>query len=165
MDKPYPYEKKKKLAERIGRIKKKDDLKAIFSIIKEENKSLATSNNDNGIFMMFHNLSNSTYYRIEKHIRQINIQNQEISESASETSEKKTYKPYTIDDFPAQEKLSPKLKYSNKEKNLIKRQRYNDNITDEAPGKTVIYCDFQVENTTDSEIYSETIPEISVSKK
>lgn len=119
----------------------------IYDIIKKENQSLATSSNENGVFMMFHDLSNPTYHEIEKFLDK-RKKNRTVSQS--DTSEKLEYKPYTQEEFPAQENLAPKLKYSNKEKNLIKRQWYNENMSTEE--SQVVYCDFQVENTTDSEI-------------
>lgn len=148
MDKPYPYEKKKKLATRIGRIRKKEDMKLIFNIIKEDN-NVNPSCNDNGIFMLFNSLNDKTYYRLEKALLDINSRNK--SEILSENSEKKEYIPYATDDFPAQEKLNPKLRYSNREKNLIKRQRHDENINSENSKDNVIYCDFNIDHTEDSE--------------
>jgi len=137
----YPFEQKKKLANKISKIKKKNDLITIYNIIRDENKNLNHSNNDNGIFMMFHNLSNQTYYKLDEFLQS------RKTTTLSDTSDKSEYKPYSIEEFAGQDKLSPKLKYSNREKNLIKRQRYNENTND----SDVIYCDFNIVNTEESE--------------
>jgi hypothetical protein len=84
---------------------------------------------------------------------------QTTANSLSEDSNgcRKEYNPYTPEEFPAQDGLCPKLKYSNHEKNLIKRQRYDNNINSENNKDNIVYCDFDVSNIQDSE--SDTRPE------
>lgn len=179
MNKLYSHDKKVKLANRISKIKKKRDLLKIFEIIYEDNQSL--TNNKNGIFMYFHKLNNDTYYKLDAYLKQINSKENYYTESATsptmtdksegQQSEKYIsesqlsddsgdhtssshnksveYKPYTQDEFPSQKGISPKFKYSNKEKNLIKRKRYDNNIN--APDENVVYCEFDINNITESD--------------
>lgn len=135
----YSHERKKKLANTIGKLKKRDNLIKILTIIKENNPDLETSNNNNGVFMMFHNLNDKTYEKIEEFLKE--LKSKSTSESLSETSEKIEYQPYAMDEFPSQDVLSPKLKYSNKEKNIIKRKKYTDLLTSDE-NKDVIYKEY-----------------------
>lgn len=123
----YTHEKKKKLAERISKLKKNEHKIRVYEIIQEENKQV--SSNENGIFMLFHNLSDETYDRLEKYLRQLRIKGK--TDTMSDTSEKLEYKPYSVDDFPSQEKLSPKYRYSNREKTLVRKRRYSEAISEE----------------------------------
>lgn len=128
MEKKYSYEEKKKLANKISKIKKKGDLVKIFQIIYGENQSV--TENNNGFFMFFHKLSDPTYVKIDIFLKQLNKKRiEESSETLS--SEKKEYRPYTEEDFPSQKGICPKLKFSNKEKNLIKRRIYDKNMNNQ----------------------------------
>lgn len=159
----YSHKKKEKLANRISKIKRKKELVKIFEIIRNENDTV--TENNNGLFMYFHNLKYDTYIKIEKYLALLDKQilhysdNTIISEDSQNNNctntdtAQKEYKPYTTDDFPSQREFSPKLKYSNKEKNLIKRQRYDDNINSENNiNESILYCNFNVSNLTDSDI-------------
>ena len=120
----FSHERKKKLAEKLSNIRHQKDLVNIFEIICLENPNI--SENNNGMFMLFNNFSNETYYKLEKYISI--MQNRKADKTLSnseEHSDKMKYIPYSHDEFPDQAQLSPKLKYSNKEKNIIKRQRYD----------------------------------------
>ena len=147
----FPHKRKEKLAAKISKIKRKKDLVKIFEIIREDSSTV--TENNNGMFMYFHNLKYETYIKLEKYISQTNQQNYSTSTNSEESTHKKEYKPYTIDDFPSQQNFSPKLKYSNKEKNLIKRQQYDDNINIEnKTNESILYCNFDVSNLTDSDV-------------
>ena len=70
--KPYTYEKKKKLANKISEIRKKHILCEIFDIILTNNPNLLGENqfqaNRNGIFVYFHNLVDKTYHQINTYL-------------------------------------------------------------------------------------------------
>jgi hypothetical protein len=169
MGKPYTHDKKVKLANKISKVKKKSDMIKIFEILYEDNQSL--KENKNGIFMYFHKLNNKTYHKLDTYLKQINSKENYYTESVtSPTSEKlisesqltedsescnsssytksTEYKPYTQDEFPSQKGISAKFKYSNKEKNLIKRKRYDDHIN--TRDENIIYCEFDVNNVKES---------------
>lgn len=124
MEEVYSYEKKKKLADRISKLKRKQDMVNILEIIYQDNKDI--TENQNGLFMFFHNLDNSTYYKIENYLKTL------VKKKSEDTTSDKEYTSYEKSEFPDQETLSPKLKYSNKEKNIIKRQRYEDKLNSES---------------------------------
>ena len=121
----FSHERKKKLAEKLSNIRNQKDLVNIFEIICSENPNI--SENNNGMFMLFNNFNNETYYKLEKYISIIQNRKTDktLSNNSEEHSDKMKYTPYSHDEFPDQAQLSPKLKYSNKEKNIIKRQRYD----------------------------------------
>ena len=49
--------------------------------------------------------------------------------------------------------MSPKLKYSNRERNLIKRKRYDQTLMEEN-GSDVVYCRINVENATETDVHT-----------
>ena len=147
----YSHERKKKLANKISKITNKKDQVKLFEIIYTDNKSI--TENNNGLFMFFHKMSNETYIKLEKELRRINKKKKYYSDSINSdtySTEKREYKPYTQDDFPAQKGISPKLKYSNKEKNLLKRHRYDKNINMDN-NFSVVYTKFDVSVMSDSD--------------
>lgn len=146
----YTHDKKKKLAEKISKIKKKEVLVKIFEIIYADNKNI--TENNNGLFMFFHKLQDSTYEKLENYIKELNNKrqlNKSTTLTESDSTEKKEFIPYSKDEFPAQDGMGPKLKFSNKEKNLIKRKRYDKYISNES-GKDTMYHSFDP-SLTDSE--------------
>ncbi len=131
----FSHEKKKRLAEKISKLKRKEDMVRITEIIYEDNKEI--TENQNGIFMMFHKLKPKTYQRIEEYIESLSKKScdEYITSSESNVFDKKEFVSYSKTDFPGQENLVSKLKYSNKEKNMIKRQRYGEIVRDIIEGK------------------------------
>lgn len=152
MEATYSYEKKKRLAERISKVKRKEDMVKIFEIIYQDNKNI--TENQNGLFMFFHKLNDSTYHKIDLFLRSTTKKKTSDDNTTSECKSESTkgYTSYVKNDFPDQESLNPKLKYSNREKNLIKRQRYDDHLNSEHNSDGgVVYKKFDVNITSDSE--------------
>lgn len=141
----YTHDKKKKLAEKISKIRRKDIMIKIFEIIYADNKDI--TQNANGVFMFFHKLKDTTYEKIEDHLKKCEAQRKRklnadgSSPCDSDSTEQREFVPYTQEEFPGQEGMSPKLKFSNKEKNLIKRKRYDRSLTNETKND-VKYCEF-----------------------
>src|SRR5690606_12736853 len=100
----------------------KEDLVKVAEIICQENPSV--TENSNGIFMFFHKFSNDTYIKLEEYVDQICQRDKSVNDSDS-CSTPTTYYSQEVDDFPSQDGISPKLKFSNKEKNVVKRRRYD----------------------------------------
>jgi hypothetical protein len=145
----YTHNQKENLAEQIQKIKKKKDLINIINIIMNDPNVKSKLNTDdqpfvensNGLHMFFHLLDTSTYQKIEKVINNINNSNT-ISESntqSQDSDKQRDYRPYFHDEFPSERNMSPKLRYSNREKSLMKRRKYNKDINNEEE-----YCDFNV---------------------
>ena len=143
----YTNERKKRIADRLSKITNKRDLVKIFEIIKDNNDGVTETGG--GMYMYFHKLRNDQYANIEKELKRVNKKKKYYNDSES-MSEKNEYTPYVKDEFPSQEGVSPKLKYSNREKNLIKKRRYTKNINLDNDSDTT-YAKFDITTFTDSE--------------
>lgn len=141
----YTYEYIKDLGNKISNIKNKKDLAKIIMLIHNETKQ-DLSSNDNCIYMFFDNLSNETYEKIEIIIN--DYYNKQSLKDNNINKQKKEYVPYFSDEFTSNTGIGPKLKFSNKEKNLIKRQRYDKSINIDTTD--VIYKNFDITTLTDS---------------
>lgn len=119
----YPHSKKKKLADVISKIKKKEDLSVIAKIIKKDGVNITS--NQNGLFLVFNNLSDEAYVEIENYIKLIKKSSKsETSDTSSDIIKK--HIPYYNDDIIENQEI----KYTNKERNIIKRQRYEQMMSD-----------------------------------
>ncbi len=126
MSEPYPYSKKKKLAAILSKLTKKTDKVAAMNIIAEDS-SVNITENQNGLFFIFDDLSDSTYYKLE--ICLANLKKIQITSSdclSDNSSDKKTYTSYFNEDAIT----TQDIKYTSKERNIIKRQRYENIIND-----------------------------------
>ena len=119
--------------------------------------------NVNGLFLFFHTLEDPTYHEIDAFLKSLaKKKSADDSATISDTkSDTKEYTSYTKSDFPDQESLNSKLKYSNKEKNIIKRQRYDDYINNESNEN--IYQKFSVDPKSDPES-SPSCDDLAISK-
>jgi hypothetical protein len=144
-DNTYPHDKKKRLAERIAKLKRKEDMIKIAEIIRQDNKNI--TENQNGLFMFFHAMNDETYIKIDSYLKSLTKKKSSDENTTSENKSDKEFTSYTQNDFPDQEKLNAKLKYSNKEKNIIKRQRYDDYINSE--NNDNIYQKFNVDQESE----------------
>ena len=114
----FDHSKKMEIKKKIEKIKKKEYLIDIFKIITSHTQHY--SENNNGVFMFFHDLSDEIYEKVENYVNNIyklykttnnsaNIFNSEISETLNETSESQIDKELT-----------------NKEKNIFRRKKYEE---------------------------------------
>lgn len=139
---PYSYEKKKRMAETISKLKK-NDMREILKIIYEDNKNI--TENQNGLFMLFNKLDNTTYCKIDNYLKLI----KKKKNNNQTTSENKTQDENSSVEH---DQLDPKLKYSNKEKNIIKRQRYDSQLNSENNSDSrIVYKKFDVSILSDSD--------------
>lgn len=150
--KEYSYLEKKKLADKISKVKNKEDLVKLYSIVAKNN---AIMENNNGIFMYFHDLDNKIYQKIENELKIINKKyiysfdsDKNISEESSEKRKKKMYKPYVNDEFPLQKGICPKLKLNNREKNIWLKNQHDKYMKND--NSDVIYTKFDVSILTNS---------------
>jgi hypothetical protein len=79
MNTAFDYIAKKQIIERINQLSRKSDFINVFNIIKKYNKNLNFSENENGIYIMFHNLSNETYSNLNKYLNDHLLPNQDYS--------------------------------------------------------------------------------------
>lgn len=113
------YDIIKKLAKRINRIKEKNHLIAIINIIKTMNPSVSITENENGMFIKFNTLTPQTYIKLDNYIHK-NLPKKLSDESETFTTSE--YIPYSPDETNTS---YDKYKLSNREKTLIKKQKYS----------------------------------------
>jgi hypothetical protein len=102
---------RRKIVNKINRLKEKKDFITIFNIIQLElGKNISI--NRNGIFFNINVLSDSSIEKIESFLIT-------ISEIVTESETKIKYQPYSVDELENVNKLGPKL--SNQEKSIIKK--------------------------------------------
>jgi hypothetical protein len=126
----YDYSKKLQLVKKINKIKKKDYLLNIFKIILKDNKDF--SENNNGVFIFFHNLTDETYEKLEMYVNYIfklhhkNL-NTELSDSIRNSDIISSIAIGNIGDNKKEIHIASNL--SNKEKSLLRRKKYEEYIT------------------------------------
>ena len=129
MNNPYSFTKKKKLAEKIMKIQNKDQLLKIKKIIFDENPSLSVVKNSTGILLYFQNLKTSTYYKLENYISNNTLKKCIKKMNNIESIENTIFSDLNVS---SSENLSivkqSEYKYSNKEKNIIKRKNYEETL-------------------------------------
>lgn len=125
----YSFEKKQKLADKINAIRDKPTLKKIRTIILSENPSVTARKNSNGYLMYFQNYTDNTYKKIEKLLNKIEID--KIEQQAKSITETSDQYMMSSDDPDTDYTISrTRLRYSNRERRLIKRQQYEDIISE-----------------------------------
>ena len=124
----FNYELKKELAKEIEKIKKKKYLLNILKIIFENEPNKKFIENDNGIFMFFHNYKNETYIKIKNYIKKIKNNKKNTTSEDSITLSENKYIPYESDNANMSNLKINSIRLSNKEKNLIKRKVFSNNL-------------------------------------
>lgn len=161
--KKYTHDKKKRLADKISKLKKKSDLVKIFEFIYEENQDV--TENNNGVFMCFHNLSDETYMKIENYLNKevkkrelINtfetLDNDDKKELISQSESNTQEDLYTNIEKNSN---SSKFKLSNKEKIIVKRIQYDNTLSNEMKENNNTF--------TESDRFSENMKQESPNKK
>ena len=120
----YDYSKKTILVKKINKIKKKEYLINIFKIIIKDNKDF--SENNNGIFIFFHNLTDETYEKLELYVNYIyklhfKNNNSELSDTIKNSD--------IISTLENKKEILLSNNLSNKEKSLLRRKKYEEYIT------------------------------------
>ena len=118
------------MVRKINKIKKKDYLINIFKIILKDNKDF--SENNNGVFIFFHNLADETYEKLEMYVNYIfklhqKNTNSELSDSIKNSDIISTITTGINSDNKKEIHISNNL--SNKEKSLLRRKKYEEYIT------------------------------------
>lgn len=124
----YPKIKKEILKNKIEKIRNKIVLANIFLIIESENNDIMSNStvNSNGIHMLFNNLAYDTYIQLERYISRYERNRQkEISEMQNSDDLRYSDSMNAHNSSEYAETSMSKLKYSNKEKMLIRRCEYD----------------------------------------
>ena len=118
----FDHAKKMELVKKINKIKKKEYLIEIFKILTSETNDY--SDNNNGVFIFFHNLSDDTYEKVEIYVNNIYKLHKQINTSAnifnSELSDINQNISETIEISNNDKNLS------NKEKMIMRRKKYEE---------------------------------------
>ena len=118
----FDHAKKMELVKKINKIKKKEYLIDIFKILTTETNDY--SDNNNGVFIFFHNLSDDTYEKVETYVNNIYKLHKQINTSAniynSELSDINQNISETIEISNNDKNLS------NKEKMIMRRKKYEE---------------------------------------
>lgn len=120
--KKYDYTKKMELVKKIQKIKKSEYLINIFKIIKSHSKKYNI--NSNGIFVMFHDLSDDAYENIENYVNSIYKLHKKslniVNIYDSEYSENQIIQSILSDTI----EIDNEKNLSNKEKVIMRRKKY-----------------------------------------
>ncbi len=126
MNNSFDYHKKVDLAKKINKITKKKHLINIFNIISSDNAEF--TENDNGVFILFHNLSTETYIKIENYVNDVYFKhnqkkiNNELTNNTIENTELSDSNISNASNNKNNNNLS------NKEKIIFKRKKYEQYI-------------------------------------
>ncbi len=130
MNKIYSYEDIEKLSQKIQKIKRKKNLEDIRDIIINNNPNLNVTENSNGIYLCFNQLTNDTFLKVDKYVKKyMEIENNKKNSTdvaitmTSTIEEEKKVTSYIQENYLFDD--NSRLKYSNKEKNLIKKRLYD----------------------------------------
>lgn len=122
----YPFEKKKKLVDKLGKLTVPCDLFAVKKIIQDNNEVIKDMFNSNGYFVHFHNLSYDTYIKLSDFIKKKELQELKKTESElcgnSESDENVMMKVQTGG------YVSKKLRLTNTENHMLNRAKYEKEL-------------------------------------
>ena len=127
MSKIYSYDDMEKLSHKIQRIKRKKNLEDIRDIILNNNKNIKITENSYGIYLCFNQLSNDTFIKLEKYVKkyfELEASNKKTSSFTIPLSSHNDEDKYSNNENYLYDGNS-RLKFSNKEKNLIKKRLYD----------------------------------------
>lgn len=126
----YPSEKKKRLANKISRMRNKNNLKRIRKILFDENPQLDVSKNKTGQLMFFQNCTYETYVKLEKFVTL--LEEKKLSKSMKESDSIRQTLSSEMDDTTVTDYTTSRtrLRYSNHEKKLIRRKKYEKIISE-----------------------------------
>lgn len=114
----YSYDDMEKLSQQIQKIKNKQALENIRDIIIDNNKNINITENSRGIYLCFNQLSNETYIKLDKYIKK-------YFDNLKEDNDTSEYPSIITSHDGSNYDNNSKLKFSNKEKNLIKKRLYD----------------------------------------
>lgn len=132
----YTFDKKKKLLEKINKLKSKSNFEQVKKIIQDKNPELESMKNQNALFLSFNNLSNDTYLELSDYLDRVEkLRLKQMKEEIMETSEAVSDDD-TFTNNNSDKNISKKLRLTNTESHIINRVKYekelkkNENMTD-----------------------------------
>lgn len=122
--KKYTFQEKKKINDKINKLKKigeKKDFIVIGKLIRKSLKRKEITEKTNGIWFDLSLVDNLTIHKIDKYIKKVFKEYEGIALDSDSIDH--LYIPYYIDPTSVRTRIGPK--FSKKEKNLINRFRNN----------------------------------------
>lgn len=125
----FSFERKQRLAAKINDMRDKTVLKKIKDIIFANNPNITARKSGGGYLMYFQNYTNETYHKIERLLNKIEIEKlEQQTKTITETSDQFAL---SSEDPTSDYNMSrTRLRYSNREKRLIRRCQYEDIINE-----------------------------------
>ena len=150
MSAKYSNTKKKKLAEKLEKLTNKKDLKMVKQIINENNPDMDVVKKTSCLLMYFHNLTDKTYAELDDYITKKLLK--ECAKKVHHMNELESAMSSDINGLSSNsssenKEKKNKYKYSNKEKNLIRRKKY-EKALNELNGTETLTVDFEQYNAT-----------------
>jgi hypothetical protein len=146
----YTFEKKKKMATKISNMRNKDYLRKIRDIIFSENPNISAKKDSGGYLMYFQNYTDSTYHKIDKFLNKLD--NDKLKRQAKTFTETSDHMLLSSEDPNVDYNvMRTRLRYSNREKRLIKRKQYENIINDNNMINSSGTCADSNENVSDSD--------------
>ena len=137
MSTEYTIDDIKKLLSKIEGLKEKKHIDKIKKIIFKENQDISTTKKSTGTLLFFHNLSQSTYKKIDIFFNKLEQkQIESITTSLSESYDRTLSDIKLVDD---DEKHVVKL--SNSERKIMKRKEYYNQINSDNNQDKETYTD------------------------
>lgn len=137
----YSIDDIKRLLTRIENTKEKNHRKKIKDIIFKENPNLSTTKKSSGVLFFFHNLSQSTYKKLDQYFSKIDSDKiEQLSTSIKDLTD-------NTDDYEKSEKSSnyeEYMKLTNVEKRIIKKIEYYNQISDNNDSDIYVSSDNKV---------------------
>lgn len=132
----YKIDDIKKLLSKIENLKERKHIEKIKKIIFKENPELASTKKSSGTLLFFHNLSQSTYKKIDNFFNKLEQkQIESITNSLSESYDK------TLSDIKLVDDDKHIVKLSNSERKIMKRKEYYNQINSDNNQEKEIYTD------------------------
>lgn len=151
MSKPYTHNRKVRLRNKIEKLIRKGDCMKVVKIIRSDSAFYKkdVSQNSNGLFMYFHELEDETYEELAELMKDIKKRDDSEARTSELNLEEST--PYAEEEFPSMKGVSAKIKYSNREKNLIKRKDYDRKLNENTGIEIVRVNDITTVTSSDTD--------------
>ena len=122
----FSHNDKLNLAEKIKKIKKKKYLIKILNMIRVDNNVYDINNN--GLFIFFHKLTNSTYNKIDEYVNK--IYNKHTKKKISIVSKEYSENDKVIPDYEFMNDFNNDnyASFSNREKIILRKKNYDNYI-------------------------------------
>ena len=125
--KTFTLDDKKKLKEKIEKLKSREIIEKIKNVILKNNPQLSLTQNSSGVLLFFHNLTNETYEKIELIIKKNDAE--KIKSIQILSDDKPTITSEQVSNL--KDPIQTNNRLSSLEKNIIKKKDYYEKLKEE----------------------------------